>query len=120
MKTTDVERQTAFYDKVLGMGVEKQNEDLVFLMGARGEPFIVLTPGGEHVSAPEPDGDPLRQTPVWLSFETGDARALADDIKARDVTLLRDLTPHPDWGGLDFIIADRDGNPVQIVQQGAA
>jgi hypothetical protein len=58
-------------------------------------------------------------SPSFISFETDNIEPAAAWIKSREVPVVTDITHH-EWGGIDLMIADVDGNPVQVVQYTAA
>jgi predicted enzyme related to lactoylglutathione lyase len=49
---------------------------------------------------------------------TPDIEAAAAHMQQNNVTVLREVRSHDDWGGTDLHIADPDGNALQIVQYG--
>jgi predicted enzyme related to lactoylglutathione lyase len=83
-----------------------------------GGALLFLEGGGQAAPAGrgEPaEGDPVVRGPVWLSFETADIGRADAQLRARGVRVLVDVTERT-WGGIDPIIADADGNPIQVVQ----
>jgi len=49
---------------------------------------------------------------------TSDIQDVASLLREANVTMLKGIEHHADWGGTDLIIADVDGNVLQIVQYG--
>lgn len=115
LKTAELEDQRDFYTDVMGLTVGTRSDSRVRLDQGVGKPFLTLEPGGERVT-PEGEGDsPFDIQPVWLSFETSDMSEAMGWLTDQGVPLIQDITRH-DWGGTDAIIADSDGNPIQVVE----
>lgn len=116
MGVADLEAQRSFYHKVLGMGVVEEGGSHVVLQQAPDGPLLVLRPGGRrHSVAPEWARAPARSQPVFLSFMTHDVKAVEEQLRNAGVVTLHPVAHH-DWGGTDWIVADADGNAVQIYQ----
>lgn len=117
IKAHDVAGQTAFYRDVIGLDLEsKEPAQVIFGQGA-GLPWLTLEPGGEkRTNDPARGPDAIRGHPVFISFMASDIQAVAARLRGAQATLLKDIEHHEEWGGTDIIIADVDGNMLQIVQ----
>ncbi len=114
MRVEDWLGQLAFYRDTLGLGVVKQATARVVLQQAGDGPQVILKPGGrKHVVDPAWADRPALAQPIFLGFMVGDVRAAARRLRAAGARVLRDVQHH-DWGGTDLIVADADGNAVQI------
>jgi hypothetical protein len=84
------------------------------------ETWLRIVGGGSPVPQPFTLGEekPAFYYPMWISFETKDVKRANSWLKEQNVTILHPLTYHKDWLGTDIIIADMDGNPIQVVQYG--
>ncbi|MEM7355657.1 MAG: VOC family protein [Acidobacteriota bacterium] len=117
LKVADLEAQTRFYGEILGLRRDDGGGDRVVFRREPGKPFLVLEPGGERVSAKTEHGLSNAYTgPVALSFEVSDIDQAAAWVEARSVSVLRAVIRHQDWDGADMVVADADGNAVQLVQ----
>ncbi|HET7271905.1 MAG TPA: VOC family protein [Rubrobacter sp.] len=117
IKARDLEEQMAFYRDVMGMHLESENQTQVILGQGANKPWLTLESGGEkQINDPAWASDPALGHPIFISFMTSDIRDVAARLREANVTMLKDIEPHADWGGTDLIIADVDGNALQIVQ----
>lgn len=115
MKAHSLPAQQAFYADVMGLRPEESDHTQVIFQQGLGEPLLFLKPGGH----PLPAIQSRMLAPLFISFETDNIERAAAWIKSHNVPVLTDIT-HREWGGIDFIITDVDGNPVQVVQYIAA
>jgi catechol 2,3-dioxygenase-like lactoylglutathione lyase family enzyme len=105
LRTTDLARTIRFYTQVLGLELAFQYED--FYAGLRAgaqmihlklvdeaDPSIPYVAAGEH---------------LHLYLETDDAAALSAAIKAKGVSLVRELHETP-WGTREFVLRDDCGH----------
>jgi hypothetical protein len=72
----------------------------------------------KQINDPAWASDPARGHPIFISFMTSDIEDVAALLREANVTVLKGIERHADWGGTDLIIADVDGNSLQIVQYG--
>ena len=117
IKVVDLDAQVAFYRDVMRLETVFHKPDEAMLRQGKGEPVILIRLGGEKTSTDlfRP-GPLLRQHPVWISFMISDPDGVAAWFEQNNVPVLRPLTSHPEWGGVDILIADVDGNPIQAVR----
>jgi catechol 2,3-dioxygenase-like lactoylglutathione lyase family enzyme len=118
VKARDVAGQRAFYRDVIELRPDDAGDGRIVFRQRPGEPLLFLEGGGQ--AAPEWRGDPTAsnpvvRSPVTLSFETADIGRADAHLRARGVHTLVGVTERT-WGGIDTIIADADGNPIQVVQ----
>ena len=117
VKAVDLDQQVAFYKDVMGLKTVFHTPVGAMLRQGEGEPVMLIEPGGERATTDlSRPGSLLRQHPVWISFLMPDPESVSAWFGQSDVTILRPLTRHPDWGGVDIVIADVDGNGIQLVQ----
>lgn len=117
IRVTELEAQKNFYNQILGLDVDTESASRVVLKQGPGEALVILEPGGETTSFdPSWKDEPLMTQPVWVSAMTAGIGKTASRLKKSGITVYRDLTKHPDWGGTDITIGDADGNMIQIVQ----
>ena len=122
VKATNLEAQRDFYTRMMGMAIEDQRDQFIHLSQSNGDVWLHLETGG--LPAPFPartdTKSPAFLHPIWISFETQDVRSANTWLQQHDLTFLRSLTYHPDWNGTDILLADADGNVVQVVQYSKA
>jgi predicted enzyme related to lactoylglutathione lyase len=118
LKAAQLEAQRNFYVEVLGMSVAQRKGQAIHLTQTNGEAWLRMEPGGMPLSLPPEAGSrrPAFFYQIWISFETPDVTCAKDWLEGHDVKILQPLTHHEDWGGTDIIIADVDGNAIEIVQ----
>ncbi|HVG19963.1 MAG TPA: VOC family protein [Blastocatellia bacterium] len=116
-KNEDLKAQQSFYTEVMRLEVRDCGDDHCILGQGPLEPLLILEPGGTAArSLPGWNVDSSLQQPVLISFMTYDVHGAAAWLKGHKVTIVRDVTHHPDWGGTDIYVADPEGNRVQVVQ----
>ena len=120
LKTNNLEAQTDFYTRILGMQIQHQTNQGTLLNQHNSDTWLYIESGGTSAPsttemAPE---SPAFLHPVWISFETQDARAANFWLQRQGISMLRPLTYHADWKGTDSLLADADNNIVQVVQYG--
>jgi len=119
IKAHDLAEQEAFYRDVMGMHLESENQTQVILGQGAGKPWLTLESGSEkQINDPARASDPACGHPIFISFMTSDIQDVAALLREANVTMLKGIEHHADWGGTDLIIADVDGNVLQIVQYG--
>jgi catechol 2,3-dioxygenase-like lactoylglutathione lyase family enzyme len=120
LKATNVGAQKEFYTKILGMKVEYEIPEVVHLGQSHGVAWLRIQAGAVPMPLPAPAGEPKPALyyPIWISFETEDVKSAKDWLQEQNATILHPLTYHQDWDGTDIILADADGNAVQVVQYG--
>lgn len=111
LKVHDLVRQRAFYTQVMGLHAEDIDRGHVVCRQRPGEPILVLAPGEARVSALQTPNQPSS----FLSFETYTIERASAWLKRQDLTIIEDVTQR-EWGGIDLLIGDGDGNCVQVVQ----
>lgn len=111
--------QRAFYEQVLGLNVLESKDSRLLLGQNSGGPRLVLKKAREQIR-PRDDfqsrkysGPPALCQPVFLGFMTPNVKAAAESLRKSHVRVLQDVEHH-DWGGTDLIVADADGNAVQV------
>jgi predicted enzyme related to lactoylglutathione lyase len=119
VKTANVAAQYHFFTAVMGLQLEQEHDNFIHLRQNSHDARLILQPGGVKVITP-PRGDrsPAFYHPVWISFATSDINAAQAHLLEYNVNILEGLKHHPSWNGTDMIIADADGNAVQVVQYG--
>ena len=118
LKAANFDAQKEFYTRLLGMTVERESNQDVQLSQPGGEAWLRIEAGGKSASIRLGHEKPAFFHPVWISFETEDVRQADLWLQSHHVTLLHPPTYHAHWQGTDIIIADADGNAVQVVQYG--
>jgi predicted enzyme related to lactoylglutathione lyase len=118
IKANDLAGQTAFYHQVMGMSLESDDLSPLVLGQGSGKPWLTLEPGGESRigEPPSPQRSPTCAQPVFISFMTTNVEDAREHLRDANVTFLQNSVLHSDWGGTDVVVADADGNAVQIVQ----
>ena len=118
LKAARLDAQREFYEEVFGMSATQHNSGLLHLTQSNGAAWLRIEGGGRLSSLPSEAGNdtPAFFYPIWISFETQDAESANAWLARQGASVLQPLTYHPDWGGTDIIIADPDGNAVQIVE----
>ena len=119
IKTHDLAGQVTFYRDVMGMNLESEHQTQIILGQGAGKPWLALESGGEkQTNDPAWASDPALGHPVFISFMASDVREVATRVRQANVNILKGVEHHADWGGTDLIVADVDGNALQIVQYG--
>jgi predicted enzyme related to lactoylglutathione lyase len=117
IKAYHLERQKTFYGNLLGMTVESADPNHIIFSQGSGQPWIVLEAGGQRPAHdPAWAHKPTRGQPVFMSFTTSNIELLAKQLRSVGVTVLKELEYYPDCDGAKLLVADADGNVVQIVQ----
>jgi predicted enzyme related to lactoylglutathione lyase len=118
LKVYDFEAQKRFYETGFGLTLADSSHDYArFTQRQADYPFIVLEPGGELIKHESNEAQHTERTqPFLISFMTMDVQAAAQQCRDLGVAIVRPVTKHEDWRGTDLIIADVDGNSIQVVQ----
>jgi len=116
LKVLRLEAQCAFYTQLFGSPPEELPDGSVLFRQAPGMPLLILKPGGEqapelHVHQTELHHPP----PHLLGFETASIQQSAAQLKSLGVPVLIDVIQRM-WGGIEMIVSDPDGNPLQVVE----
>jgi predicted enzyme related to lactoylglutathione lyase len=122
LKAVNLDRQKKFYRETLGMTVAHENANETLLIQPEGEAWLRIEAGGVPTPMPAPAGEakPAFFYPIWISFETGNVKQANVWLQEQKATILHPLTYHEDWDGTDIILADMDGNAIQVVEYGKA
>jgi catechol 2,3-dioxygenase-like lactoylglutathione lyase family enzyme len=118
LKAAHLQAQKEFYTQILGMRIEAETDHSVHLTQTSGDAWLHIEAGGTATPLRIGEPRPAFFHPVWISYETRDVKQANTWLLNQDVTILRPLTYHPDWHGTDILLADADGNVVQVVQAG--
>ena len=118
LKAANPEGQKDFYTQVLGMTLEHKTDQVMHLTQPNGEAWLRIQAGGSSNSPQAAINSPKPAFffPIWISYETKDIKQANAWLQQQNVTILHPLTYHKDWHGTDIIIADVDGNAIQVVQ----
>jgi len=120
LKVYHLAEQRAFYSKVMGLQPEEGEDGQVVLRQGTGEPHLFLETGGQLAAAWQVNQNFLQPSPPFvISFETSNIEQAATLLKSHKVPIVVDVTRR-EWGGTDLLIADVDGNPIQVVQYGTS
>jgi catechol 2,3-dioxygenase-like lactoylglutathione lyase family enzyme len=120
LKVHRLAEQRAFYRDVMGLKPEEGKEGQVILRQEPGEPLMFLASGGQPAAPLQVSQGLLQPAPPHtISFETDHIEQAAAWLKSQKIPTVIDVTRR-EWGGIDLILTDMDGNPVQVVQYGAA
>jgi len=120
LKASTLEAQKSFYTQVFGLTTESETNQAIHLKQSNGETWLRIVDGGTATPPPFALGEekPAFFFPIWISFETKDVKSANIWLQGQNVNILHPLTYHEDWFGTDIILADVDGNPIQVVQYG--
>jgi len=118
LKAADLDAQKDFYTRVLGMNLRRESNQDILLDQPGFSAWLRIEAGGKAAPMHFGEEKPAFFHPIWISFETEHVRQVDLWLQAQKVTILHPLTYHEEWQGTDIIIADADGNPVQVVQYG--
>ncbi|MFI7892154.1 VOC family protein [Streptomyces sp. Cmuel-A718b] len=104
---TDPDRSRAFYGEALGLAVYREfgtgpERGTVYFLGGG---FLEVSGRGE-----EPPSSAVR---IWLQVD--DAEAAHEELRAKDVTVLRPPEREP-WGLVEMWIEDPDGVRIAVVE----
>ncbi|WDT90246.1 VOC family protein [Streptomyces sp. SCSIO-PteL053] len=104
---TDPDRSRAFYGEALGLAVYREfgtgpERGTVYFLGGG---FLEVSGRGE-----EPPSSAIR---IWLQVD--DAEAAHEELRAKDVTVLRPPRREP-WGLVEMWIEDPDGVRIAVVE----
>ncbi|MGW3335670.1 VOC family protein [Streptomyces rubiginosohelvolus] len=104
---TDPDRSRAFYGEALGLAVHREfgtgpERGTVYFLGGG---FLEVSGRGE-----EPPSSAVR---IWLQVD--DAEAAHEELRAKDVTVLRPPKREP-WGLVEMWIEDPDGVRIAVVE----
>jgi len=122
IKCADFVAMQHFYGGILGFTQMASGENHAIYDQEDGHPLIVLERGGAPANFDPRNthwkDDAVRAFPVFMSLMTPDIHAAVAHLRTANVTILREVISHADWGGTDIHIADPDGNALQVVQYG--
>lgn len=120
LKAANLKAQKNFYTQVFGMVVDYETDRVIHLTQPNGEAWLRIQVGGSSTSlqATQNHPKPALLFPIWISYETKDIQQANVWLQKQNATILHPITNHKDWGGTDIIIADIDGNAIQVVQYG--
>ncbi|SBU91062.1 hypothetical protein YW5DRAFT_01178 [Streptomyces sp. Ncost-T6T-1] len=104
---TDPDRSRAFYGEALGLAVYREfgtgpERGTVYFLGGG---FLEVSGRGE-----EPPSSAIQ---IWLQVD--DAEAAHEELRAKDVTVLRPPKREP-WGLVEMWIEDPDGVRIAVVE----
>jgi len=115
LRTTDLDASIHFYVERLGMRLAFRHEDFYAGIAASGEPDLPLF-HLKRVDATDPSiADVEANEHFHLYFELDDAKAAAEELKARGVELLRDVHDTP-WRTREFVLRDDQGHTLYFGQ----
>lgn len=120
LKAANLKAQKAFYTQVLGMTIENETDQAIQLHQSEGEAWLRIEAGGVETPPRRGEHKPAFFYPIWISYKTNAVKEANAWLQQHTVTILHPLTYHADWLGTDIIIADADGNAIQVVQYGEA
>ncbi|SDJ40382.1 VOC family protein [Streptomyces indicus] len=107
LRPTDPERSRSFYGGALGLEIYRE-------FGTGPERGTVYFLGGGFLEvagrSPEPPAPGLQ---LWL--QVADVRAVHEELRARDVEILREPVREP-WGLVEMWVADPDGVRIAVVE----
>ncbi|MFQ6853667.1 VOC family protein [Streptomyces sp. 35M1] len=104
---SDPDRSRAFYGEALGIAVYREfgtgpERGTVYFLGGG---FLEVSGRGE-----EPPSSAIR---IWLQVD--DAEAAHEELRAKDVTVLRSPKREP-WGLVEMWIEDPDGVRIAVIE----
>lgn len=104
---TDPDRSRAFYGEALGLAVYREfgtgpERGTVYFLGGG---FLEVSGRGEE--------SPSSAIRIWLQVD--DAEAAHEELRAKDVTVLRPPKREP-WGLVEMWIEDPDGVRIAVVE----
>jgi catechol 2,3-dioxygenase-like lactoylglutathione lyase family enzyme len=107
LQPTDPERSRAFYGERLGLPVYREfgtgpERGTVYFLGGG---FLELSGSTEAPRSPA----------VRLWLQVADVAAAHEELRAKDVEIVRPPTREP-WGLVEMWIADPDGTPIVLVE----
>ena len=108
LKVADIERSRRFYVDLLGFTVRPAKPL------ADGRPFVPFHQGLAITSGGTGAG--IARQIDHIAFKANDVRAIAERLKAADVTFIRDL--HDGIYGLTIYVADPDGTMIELYEEG--
>ena len=116
LRVEDMPGQIRFYQRLLGLPptAGPEPDSWVFWSHFQG-PALRLVPGGhrhQRITAAARQQPALAQ-PAFLGFMVRDVEQSRRHLNAVGVVSLQPATHH-EWGGTDCIVADADGNAVQL------
>jgi catechol 2,3-dioxygenase-like lactoylglutathione lyase family enzyme len=107
LRPMDPERSRTFYGERLGLAVYRE-------FGTGPERGTVYFLGGGFLElSGRSDTPPSPAVRLWL--QVADVHAAHDDLRARDVEIVRPPVREP-WGLVEMWIADPDGTPIVLVE----
>ncbi|MFF2566889.1 VOC family protein [Streptomyces sp. NPDC058084] len=108
LRPVDPERSRRFYGETLGLAVYREfgtgpDRGTVYFLGGG---FLELS-GRAAAAPPEPE--------VRLWLQVADVRAAREELRGKDVTVLREPVTEP-WGLVEMWLADPDGVRIAVVE----
>jgi catechol 2,3-dioxygenase-like lactoylglutathione lyase family enzyme len=112
----DVDAAVAFYTTQLGFALLSQ-AGKAFADVTRGDLRLLLSGPGSSASRPMPDGrQPAPGGWNRIQLVVDDIAAEVERLAARSVTFRNDIVKGP--GGLQILLEDPAGNPIELFQPG--
>ncbi len=118
LKAANLVAQRNFYTQILGMTIERETDQTIHLVQQNAEAWLRIQAGGTSAQTKLGEEKPAFFHPIWISYETDNVKHANVWLQEQNVNILHPLTYHQDWNGTDIIIADADGNAIQVVQYG--
>jgi len=120
LKAANLIAQKNFYTHILGMTIDHETDQTILLKQQNAEARVLIQSGGTSIETRLVGEKPAFYYPIWISYETDNIKGMNAWLQEQHVKILHSITYHNDWFGTDIIIADTDGNAIQVVQYGKA
>lgn len=109
---TDVARTKDFYQRALGLAIEREDEDIVVLRCDEVQIHVLSVDEMPEALARDAEPGPLG-TRVEFCIEVSDIHAARARAVAAGIPLAEDLCVRP-WGKIDFRLIDPEGAYVRV------
>lgn len=105
---SDLARSRKFYEEILGFKFVEEDSGAVRL--SLGKSYYLLLPVATEKKAPSPY---CAKPEISLDLQVKDAKAAYEYLQSKGVEIVQELDEEKSW----FVIADPDGNHLEIVKE---
>lgn len=116
LRVHDLDAMRDFYTKIIGLRPGSADDRSIVLRQSPSLPILVLVRASIDIPLEQRSARAVAfDAPVWFSCETKSIEKSAAELRKHHVRVTQDVQ-RQEWGGIDMIIDDPEGNPIQIVE----
>jgi len=116
LRVHDLEAMREFYTQVIGLKPDSGDDRSVVLTQSPALPILTLVHSTKDITLKQRNAHSIAEAaPVWFSCEAQSIEKANAALRKQHVRVTQDIQ-RQEWGGIDMIINDPEGNPIQIVE----